>query len=416
LFVSTAGLSCAAPRSPWPGRRIKLFLALAITAAGLAGRSALDKVLALRGGAELVALWAQLASVIELLTGIASAGVATGLAIYVARTRVEERRQDFLREALRIGILVTFVVAAAIALAAPWTAHSLSGGRISAALLALAAAAGWLAVIAMVVNGLWLGQQHRGRMLALALFSAALPLAAAVFAPPERIAALVAIAHAVPAIAVLFAVKRSSGKPRFRESAHPLRRYILPGLVIGILSPASMLIARAAIGEGLSWQDVGVMQALWRVADWVCGFAAGALSLYFLPRFAAARGNLGAEMGRAAKLILLPAAAVFAVLFALHEPLLTLLYDETFHAPTTAAAFVFAGSLVRIASWIPLFALYAQRRTRAIAVGELFSLPLFALLTMLGASHLSLTLTAVLWLASFVAYLAFNWWAVRSGR
>jgi len=45
-----------------------------------AGRSALDKLLALRGGAELVALWAQLASIIEILAGIAAAGVATGLA------------------------------------------------------------------------------------------------------------------------------------------------------------------------------------------------------------------------------------------------------------------------------------------------------------------------------------------------
>jgi hypothetical protein len=77
---------------------------------------------------------------------------------------------------------------------------------------------------------------------------------------------------------------------------------------------------------------------------------------------------------------------------------------------------VFAGSLVRIASWIPLFALYAQRRTRAIAVGEFFSLPLFALLTVLAASNLSLTRAAALWLVSFVAYLAFNSWAVRSAR
>jgi len=68
---------------------------------------------------------------------------------------------------------------------------------------------------------------------------------------------------------------------------------------------------------------------------------------------------------------------------------------------------------VRIASWIPLFALYAQRRTRAIAVGEFLSLPLFALLTVLAAADLSLTFTATLWLVSFAAYLAFNLWAAR---
>jgi len=398
--------------TPWPGRPIKLFLALAITAAGLAGRSALDKLLALRGGAELVALWAQLASVIEVLTGIAGAGVATGLAVYIARTSVAERQQDFLREALRVGLLVAFVVAAIIAFSSPWTANMLSGGKIQPELLVLAAGAGWLAVIAVVVNGLWLGQQRRGRMLVLALVSALIPLITAYSAPPEHIAVPLVLAHAVPALFVLFTLRRAPDRPRFRASSHPLRRYVLPGVVIGILSPASLLVARAAIGEGLSWQDAGVMQALWRVADWVCGIAAGVLSIYFLPRFAA-RGDLMAEMLRATRLVLTPAAAVFALLFMVQEPLLAALYDETFRAPSSAVALLFTGSLIRIASWIPLFALYAHRRTRAIAIGEFFSLPLFALLTLLATSHLSLTVAAALWLVSFVAYLAFNLWAVQ---
>jgi O-antigen/teichoic acid export membrane protein len=372
-------------------------------------------VLALRGGSELVAVWAQLHSVIELVTGIASAGVATGLAVYVARTRDDRRMQDFFREALRVGIAVSFAVAAAIALSAPWAADQLSGGKIQPALLALAAGAGWIAVLGALVNGLWLGQQRRGLMLALAAFSAALPLGVALFAPPERLVGLLIVAHAVPALAVFLALKRVPAQPRFRVRSHPLRRYIVPGLVIGILSPASLLVARAAIGENLSWNEAGIMQALWRVSDWVCGFAAGFLSLYFLPRFAAARapGALAREIGRAATLTLVPSAAVFGALFLLRDPLLAALYDETFRASSTAAALLFIGSLVRIASWIPLFALYALRRTRAITIGEFLSLPLFALLVVLASSKLSLELAAGLWLASFLAYLAFNLQAVR---
>jgi PST family polysaccharide transporter len=366
----------------------------------------------LRGGGELVALWAQLASVIEVVSGVAAAGVATGLAVYAARTSVTDRQQDFLREALRVGLLVTLVVAAILALTSPWTVNSLLGGKIGSDRIALAAAAGWLTVIAVVVNGLWLGQQRRLRMLVLAAVSALLPLIAAWFAPVGRLAALVTLAHAVPGIILLLAIKRSEPTPRFRASSHPLRRYVLPGLVIGILSPVSMLVARAAIGDGLSWHDVGVLQALWRLADWVCGIAAGVLSVYFLPRFAA-RGDLMAELLRAAKWVLIPAAAVFAALLAMHEWLLAALYDETFRAPPAAVALLFAGSLVRIASWIPLFALYAQRRTRAIAAGELLSLPLFALLTIVAVERLSLTLAAILWLVSFAAYLGFNLWAAR---
>ena len=348
----------------------------------------------------------------ELVGGIATAGVGTGIAVYVARTSVAERQQDLAREALRIGLAVTGIAAASVMLGAPWTAVLLSGGRINASLVALAAGAGWLSVIAAVQNGLWLGQQRRERMLLLAAGSAALPLAAALLAPMNQLAMLVVLAHAAPGLALLLAMKRPQAPPRFRTSSHPLRRYVLPGLAIGILSPLSMLVARAAIGEGLSWQDAGVLQALWRVADWVCGIAAGVLAVYFLPRFAA-RGDLMTELVRAAKWVLIPAAAVFAALFMMQEALLAALYDDTFRAPPSAVALLFAGSLVRIASWIPLFALYALRRTRAIALGELLSLPLFASLTVLATQRLSLTLTAGLWLASFAAYLAFNFWAAR---
>ena len=69
--------------------------------------------------------------------------------------------------------------------------------------------------------------------------------------------------------------------------------------------------------------------------------------------------------------------------------------------------------MVRIASWIPLFALYAMRRTRALAIGELLSLPLFAALLAVSGGHLSLEAVGALWTVSYLAYGAFNFWAVR---
>jgi PST family polysaccharide transporter len=196
-----------------------------------------------------------------------------------------------------------------------------------------------------------------------------------------------------------------------------LRRYLLPGLAIGILSPASLLVARAIVGEALSWHEAGVLQALWRVADWVCGLAAGVLSVYFLPRFSALRGSalLAVELRRAAFWTLVPAAAVFFLLYLAQRPLMALLYESDFGASDGAVALLFGGSVVRIASWIPLFALYAMRRTRAIAFGELLSLPLFAALCAAAGSRLSLEVAGALWLLSYAVYLGFNSWAVRRG-
>jgi O-antigen/teichoic acid export membrane protein len=112
-------------------------------------------------------------------------------------------------------------------------------------------------------------------------------------------------------------------------------------------------------------------------------------------------------------MILLPAIAVFAVLFLAHRPLLAALYGPGFGATDGAAALLFTGSAVRIASWIPLFALYAMRRTPAITIGELLSLPLFSVLLLIFKNDLSLEIVGALWTAAYAAYGAFNFWAVK---
>src|SRR6185503_3686432 len=159
----------------------------------------------------------------------------------------------------------------------------------------------------------------------------------------------------------------------------------------------------------------GVLQALWRLADWVAAVAAGTLSLVFLPQLAAARSGaeFNALLARAAKLVLVPSAIVFAAIYALHRPLLAILYEPSVVASDSAVALLLAGSWVRIVAWLPLFALYALKRTRAIAVGELLSLPLFAALVVAAGSKLTLELAAGFWLAAYIAYAAFNVWAAR---
>lgn len=390
--------------------KTRLLLALAIIAVGLAGRSALDKILALRGGAELVALWAQLSSLIEMVASVALSGVGAGLSVLVAQTRLHERQQLLLRRALALGLAVSAPVAAAVALAG-WNASERIGG---AGLAPQAAAlAGWIAVIHGLVNSFWLGQQRRDLMLGLALVSAAAALAAAAFAPQARLIELVIVSQAAPAAVLLFVPHRAEAARRAEDRA--LERYILPGVAIGILSPVSMLVVRSVVAESLSWHEAGVLQALWRISDWICGLAAGLLSVVYLPRLAAAhpRGALARVLGESMRTVLVPSALLFLLLFALHRPLLEALYDSSFQASPLAVALLFAGSVVRIAAWIPLFGLYAALRTRAIAVGELLSLPLFAALAWLAGDHLTLELAGLLWLASYAAYAAFNVWALR---
>jgi len=139
------------------------------------------------------------------------------------------------------------------------------------------------------------------------------------------------------------------------------------------------------------------------------------LSVLYLPRMAAAypQPGLAPVLRESMRTVLLPSALLFLLLFAFHRPVLEALYGPSFQAPPLVVALLFAGSLLRVAAWIPLFGLYAALRTRAIAIGELLSLPLFAALAFALGDRLTLEAIGVLWLATYAAYAAFNVWALR---
>ncbi len=349
-----------------------------------------------------MALWAQLGSAIDLVSGVALAGIGGGLTVLVAQAGSSERQVPLLGQATRPALVVSLVAALAVAAAGMnyW----------------LAAIAGWVAVIPGLVNSYWLGQERRGRMLALAAAGAVVSLAAAVLAPKGLLLEALTVSMAVPALVVLWLPRTPKSAPRDPQQALALRRYLLPGIVIGVLSPASMLAARALVADALSWHEAGVLQALWRIADWVCAPAAGALSVLYFARFAAAypRDELPRVLRGAARNVLLPSALLFVALYFTHRPLLALLYDPGFEVSPAAAALFFAGSAARIGAWIPLYALYAMRRTGMIALGELFSLPLFVLMLALAGEGLTLELAGAFWLASYLAYWVFNTWAAKN--
>ena len=370
-------------------------------------------MLALRGGPDLVALWAQLGSLTEVVAGVALAGLGTGLAVYVARTSRIERQRELLREAMKMGLVTALPFAVAAAGAGYWFDEALTGESGSTGVIALAAAVGWIGVLPGLVGSLWQGQQRRDLILAFAAVTALLSLGVAAFAPHVVIALLVA--QAIPALVVVFIARPSDAAGRFRSRSHPLRRYLLPSVAIGLLSPGSALVARAAVGDSLSWDDAGVLQALWRLSDWVAGFAGGILSFYFLPQLAAAGHGerFRAVLRQAAKATLIPAAAVLAGFCVWQGPLLSVLYSDDFRASDMTAVLIFVGGWIRIASWVAMFGLYAQRRTVALTVGEFLSLPLFAALVIVAGGRLTLEMVGVFWLLSYCAYLAFNYWALR---
>ncbi len=87
-----------------------LLLPLLVVFAGLAGRAITDKIIAMRGGAAAVATWAQLSSLIDLVSGVSLAGIGVVLVAAVARSG-SAGGQAWLRAALTPAMVLSGVAA-----------------------------------------------------------------------------------------------------------------------------------------------------------------------------------------------------------------------------------------------------------------------------------------------------------------
>lgn len=401
--------------------------AFAIILIDLLWRAGLDKALALSGGPTMVALWAQLQSVVELVSSVALAGVLQGLTVLIAQVRDSRDEGSLLRAALKLGMGASLAVALVALLVAAYIQH-----EIKPDLLLLAALTGCIAVIPATLNAYWLGKHQQQRMLVLAMLSSTVLLlvaAGAWFGLSLRglmwtQCFVLAIIGSVVwrYLNKLYGRKLSragDGREGETQFIRRLVKFVPVGLAIGIMSPVSMLLVRGILSGTLSWDDVGYLQALLRSTEWVTATAAGVLSLVFLPRFSATydTSRFKLEMMRAGMVVLIPSAGLLLLTYFNQRAMLATLYDARFMVSDATAALFMLGSWIRIASWLFLFGMFAAHRTRLIMVGEVLSLPLYALLLWLFAAGMTLERTALLYLVSYLVYLSFTasslWYSSR---
>ena len=403
---------------------LSVLAAFTIILIDLIGRAGLDKMLAITGGPAMVALWAQLQSVVELVSTVAIVGVLQGLTVMIAQAGTLHDERGLLRASLKLGLGTSLLIALLVVLAAPALAAALSQGKIETELFWLAALAGCITVIPATLNAYWLGKHQQQRMLWLAILACTNLLLVAVgawlgLALRELLWVQCLVQFIISCVVWRFFLRtlsRPEIKPHEVSLSHEaeylrkLARFVPVGLAIGIMSPISMLLIRGILSGTLTWEDVGLMQALWRSTEWVTATAVGVLTLIFLPRFSALYGSaqFKKEMLRAGALLLLPAAALLLLIYFNQRAMLATLYDARFLVSNQTAALFLLGSWLRIASWLFLFGLFAAHRTRLIVAGEVLSLPLFALLLWLYADGMSLERCALLYLFSYLVYLAFN--------
>ena len=409
-----------APSDTAPRRRqlARLLPALGFVLTGLAGRALIDKLLALRGGAELVAHWAQVNSLAEMVAGVTLAGIGIGLTGRVAGVAPYHQRR-LLGDALRLGLTLSGACFGVLALLAVSGLLPLLLPAHLVSLVLPALAVGGIGVAPGLFVAWLLGRARPGRAIVVVAAQLSVPLLALWLAPPAaELSYLLGGQALFGTVATLLLIIDSRSAKEPLPAGHGLRPFVAAGIAIGILSPAAMAIARLEIAASASWEAVGAVQALWRSSEWITAVAAGLLNAYFLPRLAAAKSApaFAAELRSAAKQVLRPALLALCVLWLLLPQVLALLYREGFPVGRLDALPFFAGDALRMLSWIFLFGLFARGAGWAVTAGELLSLPLFAALLVLLPGALSLPAIGVAWMLAYAVYAGFNYWALRRSQ
>lgn len=398
-----------------------MYLSLSTIAISLVGRAAIDKFIALGGGPALLASWAQLQSVMDLVSGAAVAGVAPGLSVLVAQSAARESHRNLVLTGIALGLGLGFPILILIVLfhVLPWnfSAHPWIKDWMLPSEWFVAAAAGWLSIGMSMLNAYLIGARRQRAIFGLAVFMAAAGIGIAALAGQGNVISAVLGFHAAAGTAVMCWLAwqrlRSSDSVRFVRFRE-LGVFALPGLVVGICSPLSFLIVRNCIGESLSMDEVGLLHALWRASDWITTLAGGVLSLYWLPRMASAAdaAQLSPLLRRAFLEVVVPSTLALALLACLSSSALHVLFTDTFELPFHVSALILAGDAVRVLAWLFLFALYARRATRLIAIGELLSLPLFAASLLWLGDTMTPTKIGAMWLLTYAVYAGFNAYAL----
>jgi O-antigen/teichoic acid export membrane protein len=412
-----------------------VLLAVTMLIVSIVGRTLLDMTLSYVSGPATIARWAQLSSVVDLISAVACAGLSPGVTVLVARASHPREQNMILQTAVMLGAACSALTS--IGMIGLSQFHNLTD-RVQVLhepfLRWTVLAVGLFAATPVLAMQAWQSQGHPARSCWLTVGISTMSVMAATVAPQlvsttgieigvlaPLMVLLGALIISIPLTALYFRDAWQTSNTAIRPFK-PLLTFLPAGLSIGLLSPLSLIAARELLGRALGWEAAASVQAIWRSADWVAAFVSGMLSLVFLPRMSRAISGSGAapalwrEIAAAVRWLWIPAALILGAMIWAGPQWLVGLFGLSVVPDTAVFATFLVGEWLRMGSWILLYVLFATGSQRVIAVGELFSLPLFAgllWLVWLPRAKLSLQDAAWAYLAAYVVYLFFNGWAIR---
>jgi O-antigen/teichoic acid export membrane protein len=358
---------------------------------------AMTKVLALSVGAAGLALYGQAQNLLSLLAGAAGTGLGNGV---TQRVAVQGASDSALRRTLGTALIVaaaaSLPVALALALAAPTVAGWLFGDPQSASFVRWAAAALPFAFLGPLPLAALNGQRESlycvlAPMLANLIGAAACIGLALWLGLPGAVASIACAQLATLAVNAAFFLARNPAfrNPRWisfeRETLRALARFALMAVVGGLAMQASVLFVRTTLAHEAGWAEAGHWQALVKLGEVWLAPVMTVLSVYYLPRLAAAftRSEFRQLLLPALALTLPVVGALALALHAAREPLIRLALSDEFVPAAQWMWLQLLGDVLKVTSHLFALVMWAKGMTRSYLLLEIG----FAALNAVLAAH-----------------------------
>ncbi len=160
-----------------------------------------------------------------------------------------------------------------------------------------------------------------------------------------------------------------------KEVFKSITSFVLIALVSACVGPLSQIIIRNFLGDLVSWHDVGLWQAVYRISEAYLAVIVAFISIYHLPRLSAlsAKADIYNEIINNSRKVLPCVVLLALIIFISRHLILSILYTEKFSQAESLFSFQLIGDFFKIGSWLWSYNLLARGATRFFVCVELFS-------------------------------------------
>lgn len=344
------------------------------------------KIVAVYVGPSGLALMGQMQNFISMMSGVASAGVNSGVVKYTAEHYEDEQiKQKIWTSALKISLVLIVPIAIAIIFLADFISMKLLNTTEYSSIFIVFA----ITIVFFVLNGLMTsilnGQKEIKKLVILNIVGSLFGLAVTILLVTkyELYGALIAgiISQSIVFLVTLAFVLKSSwfklsmflGSMDI-EYRNKLLKYSAMAVVSTTMIPLSHMYVRDYIGTNIGWDEAGYWQAIWRISETYLMLITTTLSVYYLPKLSSIqdKGELRTELLYGYKIIM-PIVIIMALgIYLFRDFIISILFTKEFSPMLELFFYQLIGDVIKVAAFLLGYIMVAKAMTKLYIFNEIF--------------------------------------------